>query len=209
MRLFIISNRLPVRMTREGDRLSFTRSEGGLATGLGSLQIPYEKHWIGWPGICTDDPQERKTIGSELRRMHFHPVFLSEAEIENYYEGYSNSTIWPLCHYFYAYTLYKSRFWEAYREVNRRFCEEICRVVEPGDRVWVQDYHLMLLPGMLREAMPDLCIGYFHHIPFPSYELFRILPERARLLKGCWEPISSHSIRPTTCATSSAPRSTF
>ena len=105
-------------MTREGDRLSFTRSEGGLATGLGSLQIPYEKHWIGWPGICTDDPQERKTIGSELRRMHFHPVFLSEAEIENYYEGYSNSTIWPLCHYFYAYTLYKSRFWEAYREVN-------------------------------------------------------------------------------------------
>ena len=184
MRLFIISNRLPVRMTREGDRLSFTRSEGGLATGLGSLQIPYEKHWIGWPGICTDDPQERKTIGSELRRMHFHPVFLSEAEIENYYEGYSNSTIWPLCHYFYAYTLYKSRFWEAYREVNRRFCEEICRVVEPGDRVWVQDYHLMLLPGMLREAMPDLCIGYFHHIPFPSYELFRILPERARLLRG-------------------------
>ena len=143
MRLFIISNRLPVRMTREGDRLSFTRSEGGLATGLGSLQIPYEKHWIGWPGICTDDPQERKTIGSELRRMHFYPVFLSEAEIENYYEGYSNSTIWPLCHYFYAYTLYKSRFWEAYREVNRRFCEEICRVVEPGDRVWVQDYHLM------------------------------------------------------------------
>lgn len=135
-------------------------------------------------GICTDDPQERKTIGSELRRMHFHPVFLSEAEIENYYEGYSNSTIWPLCHYFYAYTLYKSRFWEAYREVNRRFCEEICRVVEPGDRVWVQDYHLMLLPGMLREAMPDLCIGYFHHIPFPSYELFRILPERARLLRG-------------------------
>lgn len=177
--------------------------------GLGSLQIPYEKHWIGWRVSVPTIRRGGKRSAPNCGGMHFHPVFLSEAEIENYYEGYSNSTIWPLCHYFYAYTLYKSRFWEAYREVNRRFCEEICRVVEPGDRVWVQDYHLMLLPGMLREAMPDLCIGYFHHIPFPSYELFRILPERARLLRGL---LGADFIAPYArlhAATSSAPRSTF
>lgn len=80
--------------------------------------------------------------------------------------------------------MYKDTFWQAYQEVNKRFCETICRLIGPEDKVWVQDYQLMLLPGMLREAVPDLCIGYFHHIPFPSYELFRILPERAEILKG-------------------------
>lgn len=184
MKLYIISNRLPVKVASSNGTLTFSRSEGGLATGLDSLRTSYEKHWIGWPGISTENEEEQQEISEKLQEMHFHPVFLSETQIHNYYEGYSNSTIWPLCHYFYAYTLYKTCFWQAYQQVNQLFCEEICRLIRPGDRVWIQDYQLMLLPGMLRKIYPELCIGYFHHIPFPSYELFRILPERAEILKG-------------------------
>ena len=184
MKLYIISNRLPVKVTGEAGAFVFSRSEGGLATGLDSLNTAYEKHWIGWPGICVEKKEEQAEIGSQLEKLNFHPVFLTDSQITNYYEGYSNSTIWPLCHYFYVYTLYRNSFWQAYQEVNRRFCEEICKLVQPDDKIWVQDYQLMLLPGMLREVMPHLCIGYFHHIPFPSYELFRILPERAEILRG-------------------------
>ena len=184
MKLYIISNRLPVKVADQDGTFVFSRSEGGLATGLDSLQTPYEKHWIGWPGICTDNDDDRQKIGNKLEDLNFHPVFLSDAQIKNYYEGYSNSTIWPLCHYFFAYTLYKNCFWESYKEVNQYFCDEICRLVRPGDKIWIQDYQLMLLPGMLRKIYPDLSIGYFHHIPFPSYELFRVLPERAEILEG-------------------------
>ena len=151
---------------------------------MDSLQISYEKHWIGWPGICVDNEESKKEITSRLEGINFHPVFLSETQIKNYYEGYSNSTIWPLCHYFFFYTLYRNSFWQSYQEVNQLFCDAICRVIHPGDKVWIQDYQPMLLPGMLRKVYPNLNIGYFHHIPFPSYELFRILPERAEILKG-------------------------
>ena len=185
MRLFIISNRLPVKVTRSSDgKFVFSRSEGGLATGLKSLDVDCEKHWIGWPGVCVEQKTEKDDICSQLEKNNYHPVFLSDRQYENYYEGYSNSTLWPLCHYFFAYTLYKKNFWESYREVNAVFCEEISRIVEPNDWVWVQDYQLMLLPGMLREKFPNLHIGYFHHIPFPSHELFRILPERVEILNG-------------------------
>ena len=185
MRLFIISNRLPVKVTRSSDgKFVFSRSEGGLATGLKSLDVDCEKHWIGWPGVCVEQKTEKDDICSQLEKNNYHPVFLSDRQYENYYEGYSNSTLWPLCHYFFAYTLYKKNFWESYREVNAVFCEEISRIVEPNDWVWIQDYQLMLLPGMLREKFPNLHIGYFQHIPFPSHELFRILPERVEILNG-------------------------
>ncbi len=184
MKLYIVSNRLPVKVSEQEGRLLFARSEGGLATGLDSLHTDYEKHWIGWPGFCPDGEECRRKTADELEALRFHPVFLTAGQIADYYEGYSNSTIWPLCHYFFAYTRYKASYREAYRAVNRLFCETVCRLAEPGDVVWVQDYQLMLLPGMLREARPELEIGYFHHIPFPSYELFRILPERAEVLRG-------------------------
>lgn len=184
MKLYIISNRLPVKaVSREGS-YDFQPSEGGVATGLNSLHAQYEKHWIGWPGLHVETPADRQHVREELEKMNFHPVFLAPEQIENYYEGYSNSTVWPLCHYFFSYTQYRKDFREAYREVNRLFCEEVRHMVAPDDIVWVQDYQLMLLPGMLREVMPTLCIGYFHHIPFPSYELFRILPERDEILRG-------------------------
>ena len=184
MRLIIISNRLPVKVSYENEVLAFNRSEGGLATGLGSLETEAEKHWIGWPGIYTEEENEKKEIVKELDSMLFHPVFLTPDQIENFYEGYSNSILWPLCHYFYTYIEYETRYWEAYKEVNTIFCEEAVKVIEPGDTVWIQDYQLMLLPAMIREKIPDVNIGYFHHIPFPSYELFRVLPERAEILEG-------------------------
>ena len=133
MKLYIIANRLPVKVADTNGTFVFSRSEGGLATGLDSLQTSYEKHWIGWPGICTNEEKDQQEINEKLQEMNFHPVFLSEKQIENYYEGYSNSTLWPLCHYFFAYTLYKKNFWESYREVNAVFCEEISRIVEPND----------------------------------------------------------------------------
>ena len=110
MKLYIIANRLPVKVAGTNGKFAFSRSEGGLATGLDSLQTSYEKHWIGWPGICANEEKDQQEINEKLQEMNFHPVFLSEKQIENYYEGYSNSTIWPLCHYFYAYTLYKNCF---------------------------------------------------------------------------------------------------
>ena len=139
MKFYIISNRLPVKVTKEDETFVFSWSEGGLATGLDSLQISYEKHWIGWPGICVDNEESKKEITSRLEGINFHPVFLSETQIKNYYEGYSNSTIWPLCHYFFVYTLYRNSFWQSYQEVNQLFCDAICRVIHPGDKVWIQD----------------------------------------------------------------------
>ena len=184
MALFIISNRLPVKVIKADNKFICERSEGGLATGLGSLDGFNEKYWIGWPGLYTDDDNEKEEIRKVLQKDNFYPVFLTEDQIENYYEGYSNSMIWPLCHYFYTYIQYESKYWESYQEVNRLFCIEADKYINENDMVWVQDYQLMLLPGMLREKNDGISIGYFHHIPFPSYELFRVLPERAEILKG-------------------------
>ncbi len=184
MKIIIIANRLPVRIERKEETFSIERSEGGLATGLGSLETDAEKYWIGWPGIHTDDEKEKEIITHKLHELNFHPVFLSAEQIENYYEGYSNSTIWPLCHYFFSFIAYRADYWEAYREVNALFCNEALPFMENDDIVWVQDYQLMLLPRMIRNEKPKISIGYFHHIPFPSYELFRVLPERVEVLEG-------------------------
>lgn len=184
MKIIIIANRLPVKIERENDAFAVKRSEGGLATGLGSLETDAEMHWIGWPGIHVDAENEKKEITEKLSELNYHPVFLSDEQIENYYEGYSNSTIWPLCHYFFSFIQYKNEYWEAYRQVNSLFCEEALPFIEDDDVIWVQDYQLMLLPKKIRDSKPKVNIGYFHHIPFPSYELFRVLPEREEVLEG-------------------------
>jgi trehalose 6-phosphate synthase/phosphatase len=185
MKLIIISNRLPLKASKgESGEYEFSRSEGGLTTGLDSVEMDVEKHWIGWPGAYAETSEEQEKITQHLDTFKFHPVFLTEEHIQNYYEGYSNSTLWPLCHYFYAFVEYENKYWESYKEVNEMFCQTAIPFIEPGDIVWVQDYQLMLLPQLLRKAVPDISIGYFHHIPFPSYELFRVLPERDELLNG-------------------------
>lgn len=185
MKLIIISNRLPLKaLKKEDGEFEFSRSEGGLTTGLDSLEMDIEKHWVGWPGTYVESTEEEQKITDHLEPFKFHPVFLSPEHIQNYYEGYSNSILWPLCHYFYNFIEYENKYWIAYKEVNEMFCQAALSIIEPGDIVWVQDYQLMLLPQLLRNGVHNISIGYFHHIPFPSYELFRVLPERDELLNG-------------------------
>jgi trehalose 6-phosphate synthase/phosphatase len=183
-RLIIVSNRLPIKITQDRDGISYVRSEGGLATGLDSMSIPMEKHWIGWPGMHFEDNRKREMIRNELEAQMIHPVFLDHEQIQNFYEGYSNSTIWPLFHYFFVYTTHDTIYWKAYKEVNEIFLKEVLKVAQADDLVWIHDYHLMLLPGLLREHLCPCRIGFFLHIPFPSYELFRTLAERAEILTG-------------------------
>ncbi|MDP3398205.1 MAG: bifunctional alpha,alpha-trehalose-phosphate synthase (UDP-forming)/trehalose-phosphatase [Bacteroidales bacterium] len=184
MKLIIISNRLPVKAIKTKGTFRFSRSEGGLTTGLDSLDTDIERHWIGWPGVDAKNMEDKEIITQHLLEKNFHPVFLSKKDIEEYYEGYSNSKIWPLCHYFFTLIQHESSHWDSYQMVNMLFAKAAEKIMEPGDIVWVQDYQLMLLPRMLRDINPTVSIGYFHHIPFPSYELFRVLPERAELLTG-------------------------
>ncbi|NRA48357.1 MAG: bifunctional alpha,alpha-trehalose-phosphate synthase (UDP-forming)/trehalose-phosphatase, partial [Phaeodactylibacter sp.] len=183
-RLVIISNRLPVTIKKEAGDLIYHPSAGGLATGLNSLDATFDKIWIGWPGQDIKDDWERETVRQDLKKDGLYPVFLSQEQIELYYEGYSNKTIWPHFHYFTEYTAYRDHYWEAYQQVNRQFADEVIPLIKEDDMVWVHDYQLMLLPAMIREAFPDVSIGFFLHIPFPSYEVFRILPWRKEILEG-------------------------
>ena len=184
MKCILISNRLPITASLKNGKLRITRSGGGLATGLDSLETSAEKHWIGWAGVHADEDESRRKLTARLKKRWLHPVFLSQEQIQDYYEGYSNSTLWPLCHCFFSYVACNEKYWKAYKEVNELFCEETLKIMEPEDSLWIHDYHLMLLPGMIRERMPRAAIGYFHHIPFPTYEMFRYLPQRAELLRG-------------------------
>jgi len=142
--------------------------------------------WIGWPGIALEKikEEEQEKINKKLIADNCFPVFLSQKDIEDYYYGFCNKTIWPLFHYFPLYAVYNKNFWDAYKRVNEAFCETVIKVVKPGDIIWVHDYHLMLLPKLIRERLPDATIGFFLHIPFPSLEIFRLLPWRKDILEG-------------------------
>ncbi len=183
-RMLIISNRLPISIARRKGALNFNLSTGGLATGLGSFYKSYKSLWVGWPGIITNEDEERETIKTMLSSEKMHPVFLNKNDVEKYYDGFCNKTIWPSFHYFIHYTVYDSLLWEAYKHANNIFCEEVMKIAEHDDIIWVHDYHLMLLPRLIREKMSDATIGFFLHIPFPSFEIFRSLPWRKEILKG-------------------------
>ena len=185
-RLLIVSNRLPINVSRKNGDLHLQRSVGGLATGVGSFYKSCESLWVGWPGLNVSKQQseERDRIIDTLRREQCHPVFLSPYDIRHYYDGFCNNTLWPLLHYFNLHAEYDPKTWTVYRRVNEKFCDAVLEAARPGDTIWVHDYHLMLLPEMLREHLPDAEIGYFHHIPFPSFEVFRNLPWRKEILSG-------------------------
>ncbi len=180
----IVSNRLPVKAVVKDNTYHFKTTEGGLATGLSSIFSEDEKSvWIGWPGL--EVPKENEAeIRDELKNEKLIPVFLSADEISNFYEGFSNEILWPVFHYMSTYANYENSYWQYYRDVNRKFCETVIRVAQPGDVIWIHDYQLLLLPSLLRNQVFELTIGFFLHIPFPSYELFRVIPWRAELLNG-------------------------
>ena len=192
-RLVIVSNRAPVTIVKENGAYSYKGSAGGLASGLSAYverlkktNADLEIAWLGWPGGAVDD---EKKVGAEIfKKFGVHSVFLSEQVMENFYEGFCNNTIWPLFHYFPMHTIYNKEYWEEYISVNKIFCNAVLKILKPGDVIWIHDYHLMLLPAMIRKKIPDATIGFFLHIPFPAYEVFRLLPSqwRKKVLQGLY-----------------------
>ncbi len=185
-RVIFVANRLPVTITEWKKDIAFSASPGGLASGIASLSKTYEYLCVGWPGIVSEKlkAKNKDKITKAMTRQKYHPVFLTQRQLKNYYDGFCNKTLWPLFHYFSLYAEYEKNFWESYKEVNQVFCEEVIKLARPGDNIWVHDYQLMLLPQLIREKRPDASIGFFLHIPFPSFELFRMLPWRQEILSG-------------------------
>lgn len=181
----IVSNRLPVSVTKRDGKLHYEAGTGGLATAMASLEAE-NKIWVGWPGIDSDalTEDEKVEVTSELKKRGYYPVFLTKEHVKNYYEGYANDTIWPMFHYFQSLARHDEVYWQAYQEVNLLFAEATASIAEKTAMVWVQDYHFMLLPQLIRERLPGAAIGFFLHIPFPSFEIFRLLPERKEILRG-------------------------
>ncbi|MBN2436888.1 MAG: bifunctional alpha,alpha-trehalose-phosphate synthase (UDP-forming)/trehalose-phosphatase [Spirochaetes bacterium] len=183
----IVSNRLPVNITIEQDKVYYKESIGGLATGLKSFHEDGNTLWVGWDGLdCEDVPENLKMpIYNELQSQYnCIPVELSSDDINDYYLGFCNKTIWPLFHYFQNTTVFDPHLWNAYKQVNNKFFEEIKKIIKKNDTIWIHDYQLFLLPELLRNHDSTLTIGFFLHIPFPSYELFRQLPWREEILWG-------------------------
>lgn len=183
-RLIIVSNRLPYHIeVNEAHQYQFSQSVGGLTSGLAPLHNRDENLWVGWAD-ANFDAQERDRLCAQLEDRRCYPVFLDAEEAQAYYEGFSNSTLWPLFHGFPQFARFKQSDWEAYVRVNERFCNAVLTKAQPGDTLWIQDYHLMLLPTLLRAALPHATIGFFLHIPFPDFETFRMLPWRDEIIRG-------------------------
>ena len=176
----VVANRLPIDMERRPDgTLGWKRSPGGLVTALEPLLRRNRGAWIGWPGII-DGPEDPITEDG----LHMHPVQLSAEDVAEYYEGFSNATLWPLYNDVIVKPSYHREWWDRYVDVNRRFAEAAARAAARGATVWVQDYQLQLVPKMLRNLRQDLTIGFFMHIPFPPVELFMQMPWRAEIIDG-------------------------
>src|SRR6202789_1677097 len=180
----VVANRLPVDQERLPDgTTAWKRSPGGLVTALEPLLRRRRGAWIGWAGVVEEDVDvEDEPIVEEDLRLH--PVRLSADDVEEYYEGFSNATLWPLYHDVIVKPIYHREWWDRYVDVNRRFAEATSRAAARGATVWVQDYQLQLIPQMLRTLRPDLTIGFFLHIPFPPVELFMQLPWRTEIIEG-------------------------
>ncbi|MEZ4808908.1 MAG: bifunctional alpha,alpha-trehalose-phosphate synthase (UDP-forming)/trehalose-phosphatase [Allomuricauda sp.] len=182
----IISNRLPVQLQISDGKINAVPSVGGLATGMKSVHSGGESLWIGWSGLTDEDtpPELENDIDKALKKHGCAKVNLTAAEVEGFYFGFSNRTIWPLFHYFLEYSEFELDFWNTYKAVNQKFADAIIEKSDAEDTIWVHDYQLMLVPQMVREKRPKTSIGFFLHIPFPSYEIFRTLPWREQVLEG-------------------------
>ncbi|WP_025741636.1 bifunctional alpha,alpha-trehalose-phosphate synthase (UDP-forming)/trehalose-phosphatase [Aquimarina pacifica] len=182
----IISNRLPLQLQILDNTIETTPSVGGLATGMKSVHSEKESVWIGWSGLTEEqlDPELTNKVNDALKKHQCISVPLTENDIDGFYYGFSNNTLWPLFHYFMEYAKFEKNTWETYKLVNQKFAEVVLENLTDGDTVWIHDYQLLLLPQLIRQQRPNVSIGFFLHIPFPSYEVFRTLPCREELLKG-------------------------
>ena len=164
MSLIVVSNRLPVTIGK-----TIEKSSGGLVYAMEGLEYRDGFQWLGWAGGVVDDPEEKRRIMTELtERFNYVPIFLSRQEIDDYYTGYANTSLWPLLHYITPYARYEERWWEGYQKINRLFAQSVLEHARADDFIWVNDYHLMLLPSLLRRERPDLKIGFF----FPTFQIF-------------------------------------
>lgn len=184
--VIIVSNRLPVSVKRVDGKLEYYPSVGGLATGLSSYANNRRNKWIGWPGIADDElsEQDRIDITQELKKHNCYPVFLTKKQLDDFYNGFSNSLLWPAFHELPVKSQATPAHWNAYKRVNQLFAETVFTLSAPGSTVWVHDYQLLLLPTMLRTRRPKDKIGFFLHIPFPNAETFTTIPHHQQLLNG-------------------------
>ena len=169
------ANRLPVEVGADGQ---LHPSPGGLASALSSVTASGTQ-WVGWAG-----PEAGRAKPFDHADLRLHPISLSADDVERYYQGFSNAILWPLFHGRLRRVELNRAWWHSYRIVNRRFAAEVCRVAPDGGTVWVHDYHLLLVPAIIRAKRPDLRIGLFLHIPFPNAQLFSMLPWRKEVLRG-------------------------
>ncbi|HYF96618.1 MAG TPA: bifunctional alpha,alpha-trehalose-phosphate synthase (UDP-forming)/trehalose-phosphatase, partial [Patescibacteria group bacterium] len=186
-KFIIVSNRLPVTVSKQNGKLVYGQSSGGLASALDRFhKNKKDILWIGWPGICSDDvtDEEKELITQRLKQAGYHPIFLTRKQVKKYYDGYANDTIWPLFHYFQTFVQHDTSYWQAYDDVNDLFAKEVIEHSDKNTTIWVHDYHLMLLPRKIRARIPNSTIGFFLHTPFPSYEIFRLLPNRNDIING-------------------------
>ncbi len=184
-KLVIVSNRLPVSVKKVDGKLEFSDSIGGLATGLASIGSGISM-WIGWPGILdeelTDD--DRASIRKYLKKKNCYPIFLSKKLVDDYYNEYSNRILWPLFHHLPVGIKTNKTIWNAYQKANKIFADEVLKLTKPGSTIWIHDYQLLLVPGLLRVARPHDKIGFFLHIPFPKPTVWEKLPESPSLTLG-------------------------
>ncbi|HUF61139.1 MAG TPA: bifunctional alpha,alpha-trehalose-phosphate synthase (UDP-forming)/trehalose-phosphatase [Verrucomicrobiales bacterium] len=180
-KLVLVSNRLPVSLGPDGKP---ERTTGGLASALEGAGLSDTAVWVGWPGIAAEENGQPFAQRDSFRAIGAEPVPLSTADIDGFYEGYSNSTLWPVLHYMVQRARFDRDWAKAYAAANAKFAESVLQVACDGDTVWIHDYHLFLLPTLLRESGRSLRTGFFLHTPFPSSEVFRSLPERGSILKG-------------------------
>lgn len=181
--LIVVSNRLPVSIKSAGNEWEISSASGGLASALNGVKTKIPFRWVGWPG-ASYFPNQQKEIQKELLKKDLYPIFINKEQEEHYYHSICNSFLWPLFHYFTDHMLHTTESWHFYEEINQLFADEVINLAEDGASIWVHDFHLMFLPQMLREKRPDLKIGFFLHIPFPSSEVYRMLPHRKELLQG-------------------------
>ena len=192
-RLVLVSNRLPFKKSWRGGRVKWTRSAGGLVTALDPVLRKTGGVWLGWGGDRPKQVPDREVkffdVGAIKSpgfggRYVIGEIPLTDAEVRNYYTGFANSTIWPLFHYFFEKCIIDADQWESYKEVNQIFAEAIANFARPDDLIWVQDYHLLLVPEYVHRLRADLKTHLFIHIPFPNYDILSILPWHVEILAG-------------------------
>jgi trehalose 6-phosphate synthase/phosphatase len=172
-----------VRAERGGFTLE--RSSGGLASGLGGLHDEMEGSWIGWPGETPRiTAEQRRELEASLSELRIVPVYMTRREVKGFYEDVANEVLWPVLHYRLDQMPLKPTGWSTYRKVNERFAAAVVAAYQPGDTVWVHDYQLVLVPQLVRREVPEARIGFFLHVPFPSADVFGVVPWREEILEG-------------------------